>query len=111
MHQTSPRVVDLSGVFSDEDPEDENSAIVKSILSISDESIASATLVGDDLTVEFKNAVRGESLISIKGVSDGLFAVATLKVIIKDSAPYEDCLLYTSPRPRDATLSRMPSSA
>ena len=22
-----------------------------------------------------------------------------------------DCLLYTSPRPRDATLSRMPSSA
>ena len=24
---------------------------------------------------------------------------------------YRDCLLYTSPRPRDATLSRMPSSA
>ena len=24
---------------------------------------------------------------------------------------YSDCLLYTSPRPRDATLSRMPSSA
>ena len=23
----------------------------------------------------------------------------------------EDCLLYTSPSPRDATLSRMPSSA
>ena len=26
-------------------------------------------------------------------------------------APNEDCLLYTSPSPRDATLSRMPSSA
>ena len=90
MHQTSPRVVDLSGVFSDQDPEDDNSEIVKSILSISDDSIATATLAGDDLTVEFKNAVRGESLISIKGVSDGLFAVATLKVIIKDSAPYVD---------------------
>ena len=25
--------------------------------------------------------------------------------------PYMDCLLYTSPSPRDATLSRMPSSA
>ena len=25
--------------------------------------------------------------------------------------PSEDCLLYTSPSPRDATLSRMPSSA
>ena len=24
---------------------------------------------------------------------------------------YSDCLLYTSPSPRDATLSRMPSSA
>ena len=24
---------------------------------------------------------------------------------------YRDCLLYTSPSPRDATLSRMPSSA
>ena len=27
------------------------------------------------------------------------------------SAPGQDCLLYTSPSPRDATLSRMPSSA
>ena len=26
-------------------------------------------------------------------------------------APYLACLLYTSPSPRDATLSRMPSSA
>ena len=26
-------------------------------------------------------------------------------------APYLNCLLYTSPSPRDATLSRMPSSA
>ena len=25
--------------------------------------------------------------------------------------PFQDCLLYTSPSPRDATLSRMPSSA
>ena len=25
--------------------------------------------------------------------------------------PYKNCLLYTSPSPRDATLSRMPSSA
>ena len=27
------------------------------------------------------------------------------------TALYNDCLLYTSPSPRDATLSRMPSSA
>ena len=27
------------------------------------------------------------------------------------TSPYTGCLLYTSPSPRDATLSRMPSSA
>ena len=37
-----------------------------------------------------------EVLIDISGVSD---------------LSYIDCLLYTSPSPRDATLSRMPSSA
>ena len=31
--------------------------------------------------------------------------------VITDSGTYEICLLYTSPSPRDATLSRMPSSA
>ena len=30
--------------------------------------------------------------------------------LTEERAPY-DCLLYTSPSPRDATLSRMPSSA
>ena len=30
---------------------------------------------------------------------------------IKEIMQSEDCLLYTSPSPRDATLSRMPSSA
>ena len=33
-------------------------------------------------------------------------------VEISDVAPgFHNCLLYTSPSPRDATLSRMPSSA
>ena len=37
-----------------------------------------------------------------------------VSLIIKDnrlSTPKQTCLLYTSPSPRDATLSRMPSSA
>ena len=29
----------------------------------------------------------------------------------EDEDDYEDCLLYTSPSPRDGLLSRMPSSA
>ena len=32
-------------------------------------------------------------------------------LVIVDEAHYNSCLLYTSPSPRDATLSRMPSSA
>ena len=35
----------------------------------------------------------------VEGISDG------------DIVQYDNCLLYTSPSPRDATLSRMPSSA
>ena len=33
------------------------------------------------------------------------------KAMLHASEQYENCLLYTSPSPRDATLSRMPSSA
>ena len=36
------------------------------------------------------------------------FLVLTVE---KDGRPITTCLLYTSPSPRDATLSRMPSSA
>ena len=33
------------------------------------------------------------------------------KVAVDNDTPFYNCLLYTSPSPRDATLSRMPSSA
>ena len=39
------------------------------------------------------------------GYHDGLFGGEMINVI------FNSCLLYTSPSPRDATLSRMPSSA
>ena len=38
----------------------------------------------------------------LKGTSENIHALTTQA---------KDCLLYTSPSPRDATLSRMPSSA
>ena len=37
--------------------------------------------------------------------------VAGLQITLAVEDYEEDCLLYTSPSPRDATLSRMPSSA
>ena len=36
---------------------------------------------------------------------------ATTSDVIRDSVHAQDCLLYTSPSPRDRTRSRMPSSA
>ena len=41
---------------------------------------------------------------------DGM-GVEAANVYADTSAQFKDCLLYTSPSPRDATLSRMPSSA
>ena len=38
-------------------------------------------------------------------------AVLTDGQELRPCGQYDDCLLYTSPSPRDATLSRMPSSA
>ena len=41
----------------------------------------------------------------LKSMKDDVATYAKLK------EQYEDCLLYTSPSPRDGLLSRMPSSA
>ena len=51
-----------------------------------------------------------QTVISVHCHDDLGMAVANslAKVVV---AVYADCLLYTSPSPRDATLSRMPSSA
>ena len=46
---------------------------------------------------------------------EGFFVVRDISITFMQPAKLEDklliCLLYTSPSPRDATLSRMPSSA
>ena len=50
----------------------------------------------------------------VKTVAEGLKPgsdVANLSVLGYEPAVYYSCLLYTSPSPRDRSLSRMPSSA
>ena len=55
--------------------------------------------------------LTGEKLYS----NDGYIAKKTYNIDLgngkKIKLLYSHCLLYTSPSPRDATLSRMPSSA
>ena len=56
-----------------------------------------ATLIPGGLTIEHDNTRTSFA------ISGGILQITGEKVIV--------CLLYTSPSPRDATLSRMPSSA
>ena len=44
-------------------------------------------------------------------IGDVYFSEKISDLKIKDSDDYNNCLLYTSPSPRDDPLSRMPSSA
>ena len=65
--------------------------------------------VGEEELKMVKNYLMGFLLTTI----DGAFSVAELVKMIKlqDLPDTYICLLYTSPSPRDATLSRIPASA
>ena len=61
------------------------------------------------LTRRDKNPDRGGSATDLVHVE---VILSNIRVLAIDQAPKEkDCLLYTSPSPRDGLLSRMPSSA
>ena len=80
------------------------------ILGIGDANIK---LIESNIPVSI--SARGEQL-TIKGDSTGITeADAILKemreTLSSKGALYKDCLLYTSPSPRDRQKSRMPSSA
>ena len=54
----------------------------------------------------------GDMLLKMKNDEGAYVTVAGLRTkTLRLNARPVDCLLYTSPSPRDATLSRMPSSA
>ena len=68
-------------------------------------SISNFTKLDDDLFS--KNIKLG---LDLQGGSYLLLEIDN-KPVIKQKIQNKVCLLYTSPSPRDATLSRMPSSA
>ena len=59
------------------------------------------------LVAEILNFATTNSVMGFMGFSLSLLALLKLM----DLKSFSTCLLYTSPSPRDATLSRMPSSA
>ena len=68
---------------------------LKNILNVTDEKLVSV-----DFNHNSASAIIDSSLTNVVGNKMG-----------KISAWYDNCLLYTSPSPRDRTRSRMPSSA
>ena len=95
--------------------------------------ISSLTTTDSQQQIELPDAIRGASTIYRSGErrraeenallqilqqevtllieNETWIKLACLELIFVSSTPNKDCLLYTSPSPRDATLSRMPSSA
>ena len=78
----------------------------------------SGSSVGDIVEEQLEEQVTETISSEIEGAQDSLllrFSGATFVAVGVDDAnvdaPSGICLLYTSPSPRDATLSRMPSSA
>ena len=58
-----------------------------------------------------KSGMRA-GILNVVGTQLGLIVLILLLAIgFKAISPFLDCLLYTSPSPRDGLLSRMPSSA
>ena len=55
--------------------------------------------------------ISNEKLIELANEFDGFISTGFDKIGKEFFEDLNGCLLYTSPSPRDATLSRMPSSA
>ena len=60
---------------------------------------------------ELKNLIEGCHPEDLNNDVEAVVISKKNKVFKSDSIRLDTCLLYTSPSPRDATLSRMPSSA
>ena len=64
----------------------------------------------EDFMAQVGAMVMGRSTYDmVEGM--GVWPYGDIPVLVATHRPLHHCLLYTSPSPRDATLSRMPSSA
>ena len=72
-------------------------------------------VIKDGIVSAFKFMSKRNNVTSVfnlnsNGFWDSCWTVFLINAVVSALASY-GCLLYTSPSPRDATLSRMPSSA
>ena len=69
-----------------------------------------ASLTGESVP-QMKDALSGEAVASGPTKPLDIAGEHKVNVLYSGTTLMQHCLLYTSPSPRDATLSRMPSSA
>ena len=69
--------------------------------------------MGKDQFIDFKTINTDPDLDAMKTmvIESSFKVIMTNRDIVMAQGYHHTCLLYTSPSPRDATLSRMPSSA
>ena len=67
----------------------------------------------DDLMLTTQDLKDYDELMSLrmKVVNEKNIKLSDIQKIVRDIDPFDGCLLYTSPSPRDQLTSRMPSSA
>ena len=79
--------------------------------------LAGAIRCGETRLIDHVFLMKRSPIIAIDGPAGSGKSTVTkliakkLKLLYLDTGAMYSCLLYTSPSPRDATLSRMPSSA
>lgn len=84
----APITVSLKDMATDKDNIAE--AIYKSVKSVSNESLLSASILGDNLTLTLKPDQTGEATVSVNFDSNGKIVTKDLKVTVKGKAVYLD---------------------
>ena len=85
--------------------------LIEILVVISIIAILSSLVIGGVMTIQDK-AKESSAKLEVKQLDEQLANYLFEEKIYPAAAKEADiCLLYTSPSPRDATLSRMPSSA
>ena len=101
----------VGGMFDDEEPLSYNGPFVVDRFTAQS---TDAELTGDQnytTSVPQLGSATAGGDIAIRDDNPGVYTVVRGDTLWDISARFLTCLLYTSPSPRDATLSRMPSSA
>ena len=81
-------VIDLRDVFTDIDNDD--SAIIKTISSNSNENLVNATIEGDNLTLDYQDNQSGTADITVQGTSNGQTVDSTFSLTVNEVIPVID---------------------